>query len=167
MRNNFFKTNPQSKKCVTLIRMKYLDAEIKIMRLVLEFSRYDFPDCETRWYFESIKEIEEFILKWYPVPPIPQWYGSDEFYPNGLRIYEIEEYKDVIPLRGEHDSKIIRIRDPDPKKVIRMHSMVDVYDFEYGMPLYTSPEYANVAKLIYDLQIIVDQIEEGVYEFPK
>jgi hypothetical protein len=99
----------------------------------------------TRWYFESIKEIEDFILKWYPVAPILDWFGSDEFYPNGLRIYEIL----------------------DGKEIIRMHSMVDDHDFEYGMPMFTSPEYANVAKLIYDLQIIIDQIEEGVYEFPK
>ena len=47
-----------------------------------------------------------------------------------------------------------------------MRSMVDSNDFEYEMPECLSPEFETSAKLIYDLQGIVDAMEEGEYQWP-
>ena len=45
--------------------------------------------------------------------------------------------------------------------------MVDTHDFEYEMPECPWPKFKTVAKLIYDLQGIVDLIEDGgEYEWP-
>jgi hypothetical protein len=111
----------------------------------LAFSRYDCPGCDTWWYFESIQDIEEFIKDAYPKFPVAEWPIDCKFYPNGLSIYKIVGQAHVMMLR----------------------SMVASHDFESFMPESYCVESDEVAKLIYDLQIIVDQLEEGQeYEWP-
>jgi hypothetical protein len=44
--------------------------------------------------------------------------------------------------------------------------MIDTNDFEYEMPECLSPEVETVARLIYDLQGIVDLIADGDYTWP-
>ena len=111
---------------------------------LLKFSRYDCPGCVKKWFFETIGEIEAFIRAAYPKFPKAEWPLDCEFYPNGLSISECIG------------------RNP----VLKMRSMVDAHDFEYEMPVCLSPQFETVAKLIYDLQGIVDLIEDGEYEWP-
>ena len=115
---------------------------------LLEFSRYDCPGCDRKWFFDTIEEIETFIKDAYPKFPVAEWPQNCEFYPNGLWIYEIV----------------------GNKPVLRMLSMVDSWmeaDDLMRMPECLSPEVETVAKLIYDLQGIIDIIEDGgEYEWP-
>ena len=112
---------------------------------MLKFSRYDCPGCDKKWFFDTIEEIETFIKDAYPKFPEAAWARGHEFYPNGLWIYECVG------------------RNP----VLKMRSMVDTHDFEYAMPECLSPVVETMAKLIYDLQGIVDLIEDGgEYQWP-
>ena len=111
---------------------------------MLQFSRYDCPGCDRKWFFETIGEIETFIKDAYPKFPDATWRHGNEFYPNGLSICECV---------GRYP-------------VLKMWSMVDAHDFDYEMPDYLSPEFETAAKLIYDLQGIVDAMEEGEYQWP-
>ena len=112
---------------------------------MLKFSRYDCPGCDKKWFFETIEDIEIFVKDAYPKFPEAVWPMNCEFYPNGLHIYECVG------------------RNP----VLKMKSMVDTNDFEYEMPQCFSPEVETVAKLIYDLQGIIDIIEDGgEYHWP-
>ena len=106
---------------------------------LLQFSRYDCPGCDKSWYFDTIEDIETFIKDAYPKFPETEWKHGHEFYPNGLSISECV---------GRYP-------------VLKMWSMVDAHDFDYEMPDYLSPEFETVAKLIYDLQGIVDLIQDG------
>jgi hypothetical protein len=111
----------------------------------LVFSRYDCPGCDTWWYFESIENIENFILDSYPKFPVAEWPINCTFYPNGLSIYKC--------VGNVH--------------VMMMRSMIDSHDFETLMPEALCIETDKVAKLIYDLQIIIDKLEDGQeYEWP-
>jgi hypothetical protein len=107
----------------------------------LAFSRYDCPGCDTWWYFESIEDIEKFILDAYPKFPVAEWPIDCTFYPNGLSIYKC--------VGNVH--------------VMMMRSMVESLMGPEALCIETD----RVAKLIYDLQLIVDKIEEGQeYEWP-
>jgi len=114
---------------------------------LLEFSRYDCPGCDRKWFFDSIEEIEAFIKDAYPKFPVAEYTRGNDFYPNGLWIYEIVG------------------RDP----VLKMRSMYDRYEEDdfMSMPVCFSPKVTTVAKLIYDLQVIIDHLEEGgAYQWP-
>ena len=111
---------------------------------LLKFSRYDCPGCDKKWFFETIEEIEAFIRSAYPKFPVAEWNADQWFYPNGLSISECIG------------------RNP----VLKMKSMVAAHDFEYEMPVCLSSQFETVARLIYDLQGIVDRIEDGEYEWP-
>lgn len=111
---------------------------------MLKFSRYDCPGCDRKWFFETIGEIEAFIKEAYPKFPVDEWLHGHEYYPNGLSIYECVG------------------RNP----VLKMRSMVEVHDFDYDMPECLCPEVATVAGLIFELQRIVDLMEEGEYQWP-
>lgn len=114
---------------------------------LLKFSRYDCPGCDKKWFFETIGEIETFIKDAYPKFPETEWKHGHEFYPNGLSIYECVG------------------RNP----IMKMMSMVEVHDFEYKRPGFFNPNAGleTVAKLIYDLQEIVDLLEDGGdYQWP-
>jgi hypothetical protein len=104
---------------------------------MLKFSRYDCPGCDKKWFFETIGEIETFVKDAYPKSHV--WPSNCEFYPNGLRIYECIG------------------RNP----VLKLKSMFDTSEFGDEMPVALVPEVNTVAKLIYDLQVIVDKIQEG------
>jgi hypothetical protein len=112
---------------------------------MLKFSRYDCPGCDKKWFFETMNEIEAFIKAAYPKFPKAEWPPGLGFYPDGLSISECIG------------------RNP----ILKMRSMVDAHDFEYEMPECLSPEVETVAKLIYDLQGIVNLIEDGEYEWPQ
>ena len=112
---------------------------------LLEFSRYDCPGCDRKWFFDTIEEIEAFIKEAYPKFPVAEWPSDCQFYPNGLNIYNCIG------------------RTP----ILLMASMVDSHDFEYKMPPCFSTKVETVAKLIYDLQGIINTLEEGgEYEWP-
>lgn len=111
---------------------------------MLKFSRYDCPGCDKKWFFETIDEIESFVKNAYPKFPEDEWSRGSEFYPNGMSIYECI---------GRHP-------------VLKLKSMVDTNDFEYEMPECLSPQFETVAKLIYDLQGIVDLMGDGEYLWP-
>jgi hypothetical protein len=111
---------------------------------MLKFSRYDCPGCDKKWFFENIEKIEAFIKAAYPKFPVAEWPQDNGFYPNGLSIFECIG------------------RNPN----LKMRSMVETHDFDYEMPECLSPEVETVAKLIYDLQGIVDLIEDGEYQWP-
>jgi len=112
---------------------------------MLKFSRYDCPGCDKKWFFETIEEIETFIKDAYPKFPEAVWARGDEFFPNGLSIYACTG------------------RNP----VLKMQSMYDGQDSEYEMPECRSPHLKTVAKLIYDLQGIVDLVDDGGdYQWP-
>ena len=111
---------------------------------MLHFSRYDCPGCDKMWWFTTMGDLESFIKAAYPKYPVAEWNADQWFYPNGLSIRKCV---------GNNQDLVLR-------------SMVDVHDFEYGMPECLSPEVETVAKLIYDLQVIVDLIEDGDYEWP-
>jgi len=112
---------------------------------MLEFSRYDCPGCDAKWFFDSIEETETFIKDSYPKFPEAVWPQDCKFYPNGLDIYEC----------------IGRTQ------TLLMRSMVDANDFDCEMPVCFSTEVEPVAKLIYDLQGIIDIIEDGgEYQWP-
>jgi len=111
---------------------------------LLKFSRYDCPGCDKLWYFSTIKELETFVWEDCPKFPDTEWRPRHGFYPNGLSIYEIV----------------------GRKQVLRMKSMVDVHDFDYGMPECYSAEVEPLAKLIYDSQIIVDAMQDGEHKWP-
>jgi hypothetical protein len=111
---------------------------------MLKFSRYDCPGCVKKWFFDTIKEIESFIKDAYPKFPDAVWPQNCDFYPNGLSISECIGRKPVLKLK----------------------SMIDTNDFEYEMPECLSPEVETVARLIYDLQGIVDLIADGEYTWP-
>ena len=104
---------------------------------MLKFSRYDCPGCDKKWFFDTIDEIETFVKDAYPKSPV--WPANCKFYPNGLRIYECVG------------------RTP----VLKLKSMFDTSEFGDEMPVALVPEVNTVAKLIYDLQVIVDEIQEG------
>jgi hypothetical protein len=106
---------------------------------LLKFSRYDCPGCDRKWFFETIKDLETFLKDVYPKFPETEWRHGHEFYPNGLSIYEC---------------------------VLKMRSMVETHDFAYEMSESLSPQVNTVAKLIYDLQGIVDAMEDGEYQWP-
>jgi hypothetical protein len=111
---------------------------------LLEFSRYDCPGCDRKWFFDTIEEIETFIKDAYPKFPVAEWPQNCEFYPNGLNIYRTDRTPQLL-----------------------MRSMVDNYEDEGEMPECLSPEVETVATLIYDLQVIIDIIEDGgEYEWP-
>jgi hypothetical protein len=110
----------------------------------LAFSRYDCPGCDTWWYFESIENIEKFILDAYPKFPVAEWPINCTFYPNGLSIYKC--------VGNVH--------------VMMMRSMINSHDYKSEFPEALCIETDKVAKLIYDLQLIVDKIEDGEYEWP-
>jgi len=111
----------------------------------LAFPRYDCPGCLTWWYFESIEDIEKFILDMYPKFPVADWPIDRTFYPNGLSIYKC--------VGNMH--------------VMMMRSMIDSHDFESAMPEALCIETDKVAKLIYDLQVIIEKLEDGEeYEWP-
>lgn len=114
---------------------------------LLQFSRYDCPGCNKKWYFETIEELESFLKDACPKFPETVWEARHGFYPNGLSIFEI--------VRG--------------KQVLKMRSMVEVHDFDYEMPECLSPEVEAVAKFIYDSQGIVDMMDDmgGEYTWPK
>ena len=113
---------------------------------MLKFSRYDCPGCDKKWLFDTVKDIETFIKDAYPKFPVAEWTQDRGFYPNGLSIRKCI---------GNNQDLILR-------------SMVDAHDFEYEMPECLSPEVETVAKLIYDLQGIIDTIEDGgEYEWPR
>jgi hypothetical protein len=113
---------------------------------MLKFSRYDCPGCDKKWFFDTVKQIETFIKDAYPKFPEAVWTRGSEFYPNGLSIYECV----------------------GRKPVLKMRSMVDAHDFEYEMPEFNhNAGVETVAKLIYDLQGIVNLIEDGEYEWPQ
>jgi hypothetical protein len=111
---------------------------------MLKFSRYDCPGCDKKWFFDTIEGIESFIKDAYPKFPEAVWTRGESFYPNGLSIYECVG------------------RNP----ILKMRSMVDAHDFDYEMPVCLSPEVENVGKLIYNLQGIIDLIDDGEYEWP-
>jgi hypothetical protein len=111
---------------------------------MLKFSRYDCPGCDRKWFFETVGEIETFIKDAYPKFPEAEWQHGNEFYPNGLSIYECVG------------------RNP----VLKLNSMVETHDFDYEMPVYLSPEFETAARLIYELQGIVDAMDDGEYEWP-
>ena len=112
---------------------------------LLKFARYDCPGCDKKWFFETIGEIESFIKDAYPKFPEAEWRHGHEFYPNGLHVYECVG------------------RNP----VLKLNSMVEVHDFDYEMPECLSPEFETIAKLIYDLQGIIDLLEDGgEYQWP-
>jgi hypothetical protein len=111
---------------------------------MLQFSRYDCPGCDKKWFFETIGEIESFIKDAYPKFPEAEWRHGHEFYPNGLSIYECVG------------------RNP----VLKMRSMVDSNDFEYEEPMCLSTKVEFVAQLIYRMQGIVDAMEDGEYQWP-
>ena len=111
---------------------------------LLHFSRYDCPGCDKMWWFTTMGDLESFIKAAYPKYPVAEWPPDRGFYPNGLSIRKCT---------GNNQDLILR-------------SMVDVHDFEYDMPECLSPEVETVAKLIYDLQGIVDLIEDGEYAWP-
>ena len=113
---------------------------------MLQFSRYDCPGCDKKWFFETIGEIETFIKDAYPKFPETEWKHGHEFYPNGLSIYECVGCNPVL----------------------KMMSMVEVHDFEYKRPGFFNPNAGleTVAKLIYDLQGIVDAMDDGDYQWP-
>lgn len=120
---------------------------------MLQFSRYDCPGCDKKWFFETIEEIETFIKDAYPKFPEAVWPNDCEFYPNGLSIYNCVG------------------RNP----ILKMRSMVDTHDVHARvislqlpwMPKCLSPEFETAAKLIYDLQEIIDLIEDGGhYQWP-
>jgi hypothetical protein len=111
---------------------------------MLEFSRYDCPGCDKKWFFETIGEIESFIKDAYPKFPEASWTRGDSFYPNGLSVYQCVG------------------RNP----ILKINSMVETHDFDYEFPECLSPEFETVAKLIYDLQGIVDAMEDGEYQWP-
>jgi hypothetical protein len=112
---------------------------------MLKFSRYDCPGCDKKWFFGTIEEIETFIKDAYPKFPEAVWTRGNEFYPNGLSIYECKG------------------RSP----ILKLKSMIDAHDFEYEMPGCPWTKFKTVAKLIYDLQGIVDNIEDGgEYQWP-
>jgi hypothetical protein len=116
---------------------------------MLEFSRYDCPGCDRKWFFDTIEEIATFIKDAYPKFPVAEWPQNCEFYPNGLWIYEIVGHKPVL----------------------KMLSMVDSWMEAYveipQMPVCFSTDFKTVAKLIYDLQGIIDTIEDGgEYQWP-
>jgi hypothetical protein len=104
---------------------------------MLKFSRYDCPGCDKKWFFDTIDEIEAFIKDAYPKSPV--WPANCEFYPNGLSIYECVGRTPVLQLK----------------------SMFDTSEFGDEMPVALVPEVSTLAKLIYDLQVIVDEIQEG------
>jgi len=111
---------------------------------MLKFSRYDCPGCDKKWFFDTIEEIETFVKNAYPKFPEAVWPMNCGFYPNGLHIYDCVG------------------RNP----ILKMKSMVDTNDFEHEMPACFSPEVETVAKLIYELQGIVDLTEDGEYQWP-
>ena len=112
---------------------------------LLKFSRYDCPGCDKMWFFDTMEEIESFIKAAYPKFPDAAWPMNSEFYPNGLSIYARTG------------------RNP----VLKMRSMYDGPDSEYEMPECLCPEVEIVAKLIYDLQGIVDLVDDGgEYQWP-
>ena len=111
---------------------------------MLQFSRYDCTGCDKKWFFDTVGEIETFINEAYPKFPETEWRHGHEFYPNGLSIYECVG------------------RNP----VLKMMSMVESHDFAYEMSECLSPQVNTVAKLIYELQGIVDAMEDGGYQWP-
>ena len=112
---------------------------------MLKFSRYDCPGCDKKWFFETIEEIETFIKAAYPKFPEAVWTRGHEFYPDGLSIYACTG------------------RFP----VLKMQSMDDGQDSGYEMPECLCPEVKAVAKLIYDLHVIVYLVEDGgEYQWP-
>ena len=111
---------------------------------MLKFSRYDCPGCDRKWFFETIGEIETFIKDAYPKFPETEWEQDREFYPNGLSIYECIG------------------RTP----VLKMRSMVESHDFDYEIPEFLFSQFETVSKLIYELQGIVDAIQDGEYKWP-
>ena len=111
---------------------------------MLKFSRYDCPGCDKKWFFETMEDIEAFIKAAYPKFPEAEWRHGHEFYPNGLSIYECVG------------------RNP----VLKMKSMVDAHEFEYEMPECLSTNVEFVSQLIYELQGIVDDMEDGDYKWP-
>lgn len=124
------------------------------MAYTLEFSRYDCPGCDYKWYFESIEEIEKFILDSYPKFPVAEWPSDCKFYPNGLRIWK------NVP--GNDDGKYHPVYD-----VLMMRSMAELPSDYPSMPESLGEATDKVAKLIYDLQVIIDILEDGgEYEWP-
>ena len=111
---------------------------------LLQFARYDCPGCNKLWHFSTMEELESFVREACPKFPETFWKPRHGFYLNGLSISEIV----------------------GRKQVLKMKSMVDVHDFEYGMPECFSSEVETVAKLIYDSQGIVDTMEDGEYQWP-
>lgn len=112
---------------------------------MLKFSRYDCPGCDKKWFFETIEEIEFLIKDAYPKFPEAVWPIGSEFYPDGLSIYACTG------------------RFP----VLKMSSMVDTHDFKHEMPKCLSPGFEIAAKLIYDLQGIINVIDDGGdYQWP-
>lgn len=117
---------------------------------LLEFSRHDCPGCDQKWFFDTIEEIEAFIKDAYPKFPVAEWSQNGKFYPDGLWIYEIVGRNLVLVLRSMNDSWL---EDDNPEL--------------WEMPKCSSPEVETVAKLIYDLQGIINTLEEGEeYEWP-
>ena len=113
---------------------------------MLEFSRYDCPGCDAKWFFDSIEDIETFIKDCYPKFPEAVW-PQDSFYPNGLSISEIVGRKPVLKMRSICDC-------------------CEAGDL-MSMPVWSSTEFKTVARLIYDLQGIIDTIEDGgEYQWP-
>jgi len=120
----------------------------------LEFSRFDWFGCDLKWEFESIEEIEKFIKDSYPKFPVAEWPSDCKFYPNGLSIWK------NVP--GNDDGKYHEVYD-----VILMRSMAESPDDYPSMPDSLNEATDKVAKLIYDLQLIIDNLEEGgEYEWP-
>lgn len=111
---------------------------------MLKFSRYDCPGCDRSWYFDTLKELEVFVKDAYPKFPETEWKHGHEFYPNGLSIYECIG------------------RTP----VLKMRSMVESHDFDYEIPEFLFSQFETVSKLIYELQGIVDAIQDGEYKWP-
>ena len=105
---------------------------------MLEFSRDDCPN--KTWFFDTIEEIETFVKDKYPKFPDAVWPREYGFYPNGLRICQVG----------------------GRQRVLKMRSMAETHE----MPECLCQEVETLARLIYNLQGIVDSIEGGVYEWP-
>jgi hypothetical protein len=122
----------------------------------LTFSRYDCPGCDYSWYFDTIEEIEYFIKESYPKFPVAEWPLDCKFYPNGLSIWK------NVPGDVVYNGLYREVYD-----VMVMESMVDAHDFSCLPPKSLYAETDKIAQLIYDLQIIVDKLEDGEeYEWP-
>jgi hypothetical protein len=120
---------------------------------ILDFSRYDCPGCDAQWFFDSIEDIEAFIQDAYPKFPVAEWPTDCQFYPNGLSIWEVIESEDL--------GCEVKVYPGGKYEVLMMRSMIETHDYDYHPPESLCAETDKVAKLIYDLQGIIDKLEEG------